>query len=377
MEQFHGTTIVAVRRGNRVAIGGDGQVTLGNIVVKGTAQKVRRLYQGKILTGFAGSTADAFSLLDRFEAKLEKHQGNLQRAAVELAKDWRTDLLVADPALENPPIGAPARKGDHGVVGDVRGSFDRRVGQGGDQHQLLLEDGRVGKLRSVRRNGHEGRVQRAVGDGGDKRVVRARRELDPDVRKALVERAEHCRQPTGRRALQRAEPQDAARRSLRHRVPGFLRQPEEPVGIGQQHLTARRQVQPLLAAQEELRSNGSLELLDPAGHAGLNAMELARRAHDAALFRNCFEDRKVGKVHSKSRSSGRRAEFARNHDLQPRRARSREFTIQEDRRTLGFCHVQRPLTSAKVADVRQPRSEQVCKICQHSLESPRPSVLAW
>ncbi len=94
MEQFHGTTIVAVRRGPRVAVGGDGQVTLGNTVVKGTAQKVRRLYQGRILTGFAGSTADAFSLLDRFEAKLEKHQGNLQRAAVELAKDWRTDRIL-------------------------------------------------------------------------------------------------------------------------------------------------------------------------------------------------------------------------------------------------------------------------------------------
>ncbi len=94
MEQYHGTTIVAVRRGHRVALGGDGQVTMGNLVVKGTAQKVRRLYQGKILTGFAGSTADAFSLLDRFEAKLEKHQGNLQRAAVELAKDWRTDRIL-------------------------------------------------------------------------------------------------------------------------------------------------------------------------------------------------------------------------------------------------------------------------------------------
>ena len=103
--QMHGTTILSVRRGDSVAIGGDGQVTLGNVVMKGTAQKVRRLYQGKILTGFAGSTADAFSLLDRFEAKLEKHQGHLTRSAVELAKDWRTDrvlrrleamLLVAD-----------------------------------------------------------------------------------------------------------------------------------------------------------------------------------------------------------------------------------------------------------------------------------------
>src|ERR1700741_5607470 len=105
MEQFHGTTIVSVRRGDKVALGGDGQVTLGNIVMKGGAKKVRRIYNGKVMVGFAGGTADAFSLLDRFEAKLEKHQGNLTRAAVELAKDWRTDrmlrrleamLLVAD-----------------------------------------------------------------------------------------------------------------------------------------------------------------------------------------------------------------------------------------------------------------------------------------
>ena len=91
MEQFHGTTIVSVRRGNQVALGGDGQVTLGNVVMKGSARKVRKLYQGKVLCGFAGGTADAFTLLDRFEAKLEKHQGNLLRASVELAKDWRTD----------------------------------------------------------------------------------------------------------------------------------------------------------------------------------------------------------------------------------------------------------------------------------------------
>jgi ATP-dependent HslUV protease subunit HslV len=105
MEQFHGTTILSVRRGQQVALGGDGQVTLGNIVMKGTARKVRKLYQGKVLAGFAGGTADAFTLLERFEGKLEKHQGNLMRASVELAKDWRTDrilrrleamLLVAD-----------------------------------------------------------------------------------------------------------------------------------------------------------------------------------------------------------------------------------------------------------------------------------------
>ena len=94
MEQFHGTTIVSARRGNRVALGGDGQVTLGNVVVKATARKVRRLYEGRILAGFAGGTADAFTLFERFEGKLEKHQGNLLRSAVELAKDWRTDRML-------------------------------------------------------------------------------------------------------------------------------------------------------------------------------------------------------------------------------------------------------------------------------------------
>ena len=91
---MHGTTIISVRRDNQVAIGGDGQVTLGNCVMKGSAKKVRKLYQGKILAGFAGGTADAFTLFERFEAKLEKHQGQLLRSAVELAKDWRTDRML-------------------------------------------------------------------------------------------------------------------------------------------------------------------------------------------------------------------------------------------------------------------------------------------
>jgi ATP-dependent HslUV protease, peptidase subunit HslV len=94
MESFHGTTIVSVRRGDKVAMGGDGQVTLGNVVVKATARKVRRLYHEKVLAGFAGATADAFTLFERFEAKLEKHQGHLLRSAVELAKDWRTDRIL-------------------------------------------------------------------------------------------------------------------------------------------------------------------------------------------------------------------------------------------------------------------------------------------
>ena len=105
MQQFDGTTIVSVRRGNHVALGGDGQVTLGNIVIKATARKVRKLYNNKVLAGFAGGTADAFTLIERFEGQLQKHQGHLVMSAIELAKDWRTDralrrleamLIVAD-----------------------------------------------------------------------------------------------------------------------------------------------------------------------------------------------------------------------------------------------------------------------------------------
>ncbi len=94
MEQFHGTTIVSVRRGGKVVVGGDGQVSLGQTVMKGNARKVRRLYKGQVIAGFAGATADAFTLFERFEGKLEKHQGHLTRSAVELAKDWRTDRML-------------------------------------------------------------------------------------------------------------------------------------------------------------------------------------------------------------------------------------------------------------------------------------------
>jgi len=94
MEQYHGTTILCVRRDGKVAIGGDGQVTFGNTVMKANARKVRRLFKDRILAGFAGGTADAFTLFERFEAKLEKHQGHLVRSAVELAKDWRTDRIL-------------------------------------------------------------------------------------------------------------------------------------------------------------------------------------------------------------------------------------------------------------------------------------------
>lgn len=94
MEQFHGTTILCVRRAGVVVMGGDGQVSLGQTVLKGNARKVRRLHEGKVIAGFAGGTADAFTLFERFEAKLQKHQGNLTRSAVELAKDWRSDRIL-------------------------------------------------------------------------------------------------------------------------------------------------------------------------------------------------------------------------------------------------------------------------------------------
>ena len=130
MEAFHGTTILSVRRmtaqGIQVAIGGDGQVTLGNIVVKGSARKVRKLHHGKVLAGFAGATADAFTLFERFEAKLDKHQGHLVRAAIELTRDWRTDrvlrrleamLAVADPAASLIITGnGDVLEPEHGIV---------------------------------------------------------------------------------------------------------------------------------------------------------------------------------------------------------------------------------------------------------------------
>jgi ATP-dependent HslUV protease subunit HslV len=92
--EFRGTTIVAVSRNGRIAVAGDGQVTMGNVVLKGTAKKIRRLHDGKVVAGFAGSTADAFTLFEKFEAKLSEYRGNLRRAAVELAKDWRTDRVL-------------------------------------------------------------------------------------------------------------------------------------------------------------------------------------------------------------------------------------------------------------------------------------------
>ena len=94
MEQYRGTTILSVRRNGKVVIGGDGQVSLGNTIMKGNARKVRRLYNNQVIAGFAGGTADAFTLFERFEGKLEQHQGQLTRAAVELAKDWRTDRIL-------------------------------------------------------------------------------------------------------------------------------------------------------------------------------------------------------------------------------------------------------------------------------------------
>jgi ATP-dependent HslUV protease subunit HslV len=156
MQTFHGTTILSVRRQHSVALGGDGQVTLGNIVVKATARKVRRLHNDKVLAGFAGATADAFTLFERFEAKLDKHQGNLTRAAVELAKDWRSDrilrrleamLAVADASASLIITGnGDVLEPEHGIVA---------IGSGGPYAQAaaraLLDNTELGAEEIVKR----------------------------------------------------------------------------------------------------------------------------------------------------------------------------------------------------------------------------------
>ncbi|MBS0312909.1 MAG: ATP-dependent protease subunit HslV [Burkholderiales bacterium] len=145
---FHGTTILSVRRGNTVALGGDGQVTLGNMVIKATARKVRRLYHDRILAGFAGATADAFTLFERFEGKLEKHQGHLTRAAVELAKDWRQDrvlrrleamLAVADASASLIITGnGDVLEPEHGIVAiGSGGGFAQAAARALSEHSAL------------------------------------------------------------------------------------------------------------------------------------------------------------------------------------------------------------------------------------------------
>ena len=157
MEPFHGTTILSVRRKGQVALGGDGQVTLGNVVIKAGARKVRRLYQDRILAGFAGGTADAFTLFERFEAKLEKHQGHLARSAVELAKDWRSDRIlrrleamlgVADRETSLVLTGAgDVLEPEHGIIA---------IGSGGAFAQAaaraLLENSELGAEAIVRKS---------------------------------------------------------------------------------------------------------------------------------------------------------------------------------------------------------------------------------
>jgi ATP-dependent HslUV protease subunit HslV len=146
MQEFRGTTILSARRGAQVALGGDGQVTLGAVVAKASARKVRRLYHEKILAGFAGGTADAFTLFERFEGKLEKHQGHLMRSAVELAKDWRTDrilrrleamLVVADPSVTLIVTGA----GD--VIEPEFGLAAIGSGAAGNRQEIARDSGRL------------------------------------------------------------------------------------------------------------------------------------------------------------------------------------------------------------------------------------------
>ncbi len=158
MDSYHGTTILSVRRGREVALGGDGQVTLGSIVVKASARKVRRLYKEQVLAGFAGATADAFTLFERFEGKLEKHQGNLVRAAIDLTRDWRTDRVLRrlEALLAAPAI---AQRDRHGALGvpladdvpvEFRDDLARRHGDRAPGVVAGDEGGRSGRGAAVR-----------------------------------------------------------------------------------------------------------------------------------------------------------------------------------------------------------------------------------
>lgn len=157
MDQYHGTTILCVRRDNHVVIGGDGQVSMGNTVMKGNARKIRRLYHDKVIAGFAGGTADAFTLIERFEGKLEKYSGHMVRSAVELAKDWRTDrmlrklealLLVAD---ENETL---VITGNGDVIEPEHGAV--AIGSGGhfalSAARALLENSELGAQEIVEKS---------------------------------------------------------------------------------------------------------------------------------------------------------------------------------------------------------------------------------
>ena len=149
MDQYHGTTILCVRRDNHVVIGGDGQVSLGNTVMKGNARKIRRLYHDKVIAGFAGGTADAFTLIERFEGKLEKYSGHMVRSAVELAKDWRTDRMLRK--LEALLLGADENEtlvitGNGDVIEPEHGAV--AIGSGGhyalSAARALLENSEMG-----------------------------------------------------------------------------------------------------------------------------------------------------------------------------------------------------------------------------------------
>ena len=174
MQQFHGTTILSVRRqtpeGWQVALGGDGQVTLGNIVIKGSARKVRKLHHGKVLAGFAGATADAFTLFERFEAKLEKHQGHLTRAAIELTKDWRTDRVLR--RLEA-MLAVADREASLIITGNGDGAFG-----------ILLADDVAVQLGDDFLRGH-GRHGKACGQEVKRSGFGSERGADSETRKSL------------------------------------------------------------------------------------------------------------------------------------------------------------------------------------------------
>ena len=211
MEPFHGTTILSVRRGSSVALGGDGQVTLGSVVVKATARKVRRLYGDRVLAGFAGATADAFTLFERFEAKLDKHQGQLQRAAVELAKDWRSDrvlrrlealLVVADKEHGYVISGSGELiEPDDGILAIGSGAAPARGDACGSRCRVLAGDIRQRRRPRARARHRRDRLRRRLRAGcrpGTPRAHRPRRRRHRQTSTGDRRRHLHIYQPASR-----------------------------------------------------------------------------------------------------------------------------------------------------------------------------------
>ena len=262
MEQFHGTTIVSVRRGAKVALGGDGQVTLGNVVIKHGARKVRRLYHDRVLAGFAGGTADAFTLFERFEAKLEKHSGHLLRSAVELAKDWRTDRMLR--RLE--AMLAVADREHSLVITGKRRRARARARPDRDRQRRRLRAGR--RARAAREHRARRRDDRAQVAGHRRRDLHLH-QPEPHDRDAWLTRDASARASATEAAMTQMTPEEIVSELDKHIV-------------GQEARQARgrdRTAQPLARQQvaDPLRQEITPKNILMIGPTGVGKTEIARR----------------------------------------------------------------------------------------------------